>query len=220
MALQVVGAGLGRTGTNSLKLALEQLLGGRCYHMYEAAKRDADTPVWAAAVRGEPVDWGAFLEGFVASVDWPACSFWRELHAANPDAPVLLSTRASAQEWWQSMERTIVPRLHLPAEGEPDTARRREMMHALMRMRFTPAWTEREPAIEAYERHAEEVRRTVAPEQLIDWRPSDGWDPICSALGVAVPREPFPHVNTEAEFRAMGSGGSASTDAGGAEGAT
>ena len=209
MSLRVVGAGLGRTGTNSLKLALEILLGGPCYHMYEAAKRDADTAVWESAVRGERVDWSAFLGDFVASVDWPACAFWQELQVANPDAFVLLSTRESAEKWWESMARTIVPRLQEVPSDEPETVRRRKMMHALLRARFTPGWTERDPAIAAYERHAEDVRRRVPSERLIDWQPSDGWAPICSALGMPVPEAAFPHVNTSAEFRSAAPGGSA-----------
>lgn len=209
MSLRIVGAGLGRTGTNSLKLALEILLGGRCYHMYEAARRDADTSVWESAVRGEQVDWSAFLSDFVASVDWPACAFWQELVVANPEAFVLLSTRQSAEEWWESMARTIVPRLQQVPGDEPETVRRRNMMRSLMRERFTPGWTERDAAIAAYERHAEDVRGAVPSERLIDWHPSDGWAPICSALGMAVPEEPFPHVNTSAEFRSAAPRGGA-----------
>ena len=202
MALRIVGAGLGRTGTNSLKVALETLLGGRCYHMYEAAQRDADTPVWERAVRGEPVDWPGFLHDFTASVDWPACSFWREIRAANPGALVLLSSRDSPEEWWESMRRTIIPRLHLEDGEDPATARRRAMMRKLMSERFSPRWTQREAAIEAYEGHGAEVRARVPATELIDWRPRDGWGPICSALGVPVPDEPFPHVNSAAEFQA------------------
>jgi Sulfotransferase domain len=202
MALRVIGAGLGRTGTNSLKLALEQLLGGRCYHMFEAIQRDADTPVWLAAVRGEPVDWEDFMREYRATVDWPACSFWRELYAANPDALVLLSTRESSAAWRESMERTIVPRLDQPVPpDDPEMARRRAMILELMDARFTPGWRERERAIAAYERHNAEVRRSVPPERLIDWQPSQGWEPICAALGLDVPTEPFPRVNTSAEFR-------------------
>jgi hypothetical protein len=200
MTLRIVGAGLGRTGTNSLKVALEVLLHGRCYHMYEAAKRDADTAVWAEAVRGEQIDWDVFLREFVATVDWPACAFWAELQLANPGAFVLLSTRESPEAWWGSMERTIIPRLrHIPVD-DPETTRRRQMMGELMCARFTPNWTERDPAIAAYKRHNDEVRRRVASDRLIDWEPRDGWEPICSALEVPVPAEPFPHVNTTAEF--------------------
>jgi hypothetical protein len=201
-SLRVVGAGLGRTGTNSLKLALEELLGGRCYHMYEAQQRDQDTPVWSAAVRGESVDWNLFLDGYVAAVDWPACAFWRELTAANPDALVLLSTRESPERWWRSYSETILGRVQEP--GEPDVERRRTMIRALLGERFTPGWGEHDAAIAAYERHNEQVRRDVPAERLIDWRTGDGWEPICAALGVAVPDRPFPHVNTGAEFRARG----------------
>jgi hypothetical protein len=203
MALRVVGAGLGRTGTNSLKVALEQLLGGACYHMFELARRDGDTPAWRAAVRGEAVDWDVLLGGYVASVDWPACAFWSELWEANPEAIVLLSTRDSARTWWQSMERTIVPTISGEvAPDEPATARRRAMVVEMMRERFTPDWSDRDAAIAAYERHNEHVRETVPAERLIDWQPRDGWEPICRALELPVPGASFPRENTTADFRA------------------
>jgi hypothetical protein len=203
MALRVVGAGLGRTGTNSLKVALEQLLGGPCYHMFELVRRDGDTPAWRAAVRGEAVDWDALLDGYVATVDWPACAFWSELLEANPDAIVLLSTRDSAETWWESMERTIVPTIsgEVPSD-EPATARRRAMVVEMMRERFTPGWSDRDAATAAYERHNEYVREAVPAERLIDWRPSEGWEPICAALELPVPRACFPRENTTADFRA------------------
>jgi Sulfotransferase domain len=203
MALRVVGAGLGRTGTNSLKVALEQLLGGPCYHMFELARRDADTPAWRAAVRGKAVDWHALLGEYVATVDWPACAFWSELWEANPEAIVLLSTRDSAQTWWESMERTIVPTISGElAPDEPATARRRAMVVEMMGERFTPDWSDRDAAISAYERHNEQVRQAVPAERLIDWRPSDGWEPICAALQLPVPPTSFPRENTTADFRA------------------
>src|SRR5437764_11028699 len=96
MALRVVGAGLGRTGTNSLKLALEQLLDAPCYHMLEAFERPEDTPVWHAAARGEPVDWDGFLPEFAAIVDWPGPAFSSELRAAHTGAVVLPPTRRSS----------------------------------------------------------------------------------------------------------------------------
>jgi hypothetical protein len=202
MSLSVVGAGLGRTGTNSLKLALEELLGGRCYHMLEAIERPRDTAVWRRALHGAQVDWGSFLDEYVAAVDWPACAFWRQLAAANPDAIVLLSTRASAEEWWASFERTILATLSQPVpDGETDWAERREMTLGLME-RFDPAWREREAALAAYERHNETVRAAVPGGRLVDWRTGDGWEPICRALDLPVPPAPFPHANTAAEFRA------------------
>ncbi len=201
--LQVVGAGLGRTGTASLKRALEQLLGGPCYHMLEVLERPPDVATWHAAVRGEPVDWGALFDGFRACVDWPAAAFWREIEAANPDALVLLSTRESASDWWGSMARTIVPTVQgeVP-EDQPLLQRHRAMVRELLAKRLTPGWEEPQQAMAAYERHNEEVRRAVPPGRLLEWRAGDGWEPLCSALGVPVPPEPFPHENTAADFRA------------------
>ncbi len=203
MALRVVGAGLGRTGTASLKFALEELLGSRCFHMSELFERPDLTPTLHAAARGEDVDWEGFPDGFAASLDWPACAFWRELADANPDAPVLLSTRSSAAKWWESYSQTILQALtkDVPPEDEAWAARRALMMD-LMPNTFTPDWRARDGAIAGYERHNAAVREAVPAKRLIDWQPGDGWRPICEALGMAVPDEPFPHTNTTEQFRA------------------
>jgi hypothetical protein len=205
MALRVVGAGLGRTGTNSLKLALERLLGEPCYHMYELRRRPSDLAGWERALRGEPLDWGELLEGFGASVDWPAAAFWGELHRANPDAVVLLSSRESSEVWWRSMERTIVPAMEAAPvpEGDANLKRQRALTKEILRARLTPDWPERDAVVAAYERHNEEVRASVPAERLIDWRPGDGWESICAPLGLPVPDEPFPHENTTADFRQL-----------------
>ena len=84
MGIQLVGAGVGRTGTHSLKLALEQLLGGTCHHMLEV--RDEQPQTWSDAYAGNPPDWSEFLAPYCAIVDWPGASLWRELSAAFPDA--------------------------------------------------------------------------------------------------------------------------------------
>src|SRR5579864_5358279 len=107
MGLRVIGAGVGRTGTLSLKGALETLLGGPCYHMMEVITHPAHVDVWRAAGSGEDVDWAAFLAGYAATSDFPACLFWRDLRELYPDALVLLSTRSSTQTWWESASQTI-----------------------------------------------------------------------------------------------------------------
>lgn len=203
MAVRVVGAGLGRTGTNSLKVALERLLDGRCYHMYELIERPQDTESWESAVAGEPVDWNSLLSEYRATVDFPASLFWREILAANPDAVILLSSRDSPETWWTSVERTIVPSLagDIPPD-RPDWSRRRAMNLEILRTRLTPQWPDANAVTAAYERHNAEVRREVPADRLIDWRPGDGWEPICSALELDVPAEPFPHENTTADFQA------------------
>ena len=200
MTLRVVGAGLGRTATHSLQLALQQLLGDPCYHMIEVFEHPKHVPVWHAAVRGEPVDWDALFSGYVAAVDWPVAAFWSEISAANPDAVVLLSVRDAAA-WWQSADQTIWEASR--REPPPELAGWHEMVIDMLNLRFTPQWDDEQGAKAAYERHNADVRASVASDRLVEWRPSDGWAPICAALDLPVPDEPFPHVNSTADFRAM-----------------
>ena len=200
MPLRLVGAGLGRTGTHSLKLAIERLTGQPCYHMSEVFEKPDHVDAWRAAiVDGTMPDWEQLLAGYGATVDWPACAFWEQLAEAYPEAPVLLSERSSADVWWASMEQTIVTMLSRPVR-DAQQAHTRTMSAPLMTS-FCPEWPDREAVIDAYERHNDHVRETVPAERLVEWRPGDGWAPLCAALGVAVPDEPFPHVNSTAEFR-------------------
>ncbi len=193
MALRVVGAGLGRTGTLSLKLALERLLGGPCYHMSEVFSHPEHVRVWHAAARGEPVDWHRLLERYRAAVDWPSASFWPELAEAFPDALVVLSVR-DADSWWGSASKTIFP------VGRAADGPWRAMLDELFASRFTSQLEDREACIAAFERHNAEVRRRVPTSRLLEWRAPEGWAPLCAALGVPVPKEPFPRVNSTEEF--------------------
>ena len=204
MTLRVVGAGLGRTGTASLQLALQQLLDGRCYHMAETFGRPDDIPVWHRAVLGTSPDWSSFLAEFVATVDWPACTFWHELADTNPDALVLLSTRSSADAWWKSAHDTIftITSREVPDDAPPVFGAQIAMVIDMF-ARFCPDWEDETAAKRAYEEHNARVRATADPDRLLEWQPGDGWEPICAALGIAVPDEPFPHVNSTADFRAM-----------------
>ena len=195
-----MGGGGGPGGAHPLPLAGGQLLGGPCYHMLEVFQRPDDVPVWHSAVKDEPVDWDALFAGYVAAVDWPVAAFWREISAAYPDAVVLLSVRDAA-EWWRSADQTIWEASR--REPPPELASWHEMVLDLLSQRFTPRWDDRDGAMAAYEHHNDEVRATVPSDRLVEWRPGDGWAPICAALDLAVPDEPFPHVNSTADFRAM-----------------
>jgi hypothetical protein len=202
MALRVVGAGVGRTGTTSLKLALEQLLGAPCYHMAETFKRPQDREVWTRACQGDPPDWATFFEGYAATVDWPAAAVWESIRAAFPDALVLLSVR-DEDDWWRSASRTIFASMarNRPAPGsgrdEPD-----DMAPAMMAT-FTPDYLDETAAKAAYRAHNDHVRATVDPAHLLEWTSSDGWAPLAAALDVATPDEPFPHLNTTDDFRSF-----------------
>jgi hypothetical protein len=200
MALKIIGAGLGRTGTTSLKLALEELLGGPCYHMLEVRERPDDPDVWGDAYEGRSPDWARFFDPYVAAVDWPSAPFWSEQSQVFPDAPILLSVR-DADSWWRSCSQTIF--IALETYFKPDapddgwTRMGRGMLNSL-----TPDWREEDAAKAAYLAYNDHVRRTAPPDRLIEWHPEDGWEPVCAALGVAVPDKPFPHANTTAEIRA------------------
>jgi hypothetical protein len=147
-------------------------------------------------------DWSVFLADYGAAVDWPIAAFWRELAAAFPDAVVLLSVR-DADAWWKSANATIFELTRREAPPDPTATAQLAMATDMLTTRFTTRWFDESEAKAAYERHNDEVRATIPAARLLEWHPGDGWEPICAALGVAVPDEPFPHVNTTEEFRTM-----------------
>lgn len=199
MSLRIVGAGLPRTATSSLRLALEQLLGGRCYHMSVIPGHPFDLGVgWNRALAGDIPDWDELFAGYVAAVDWPASLFWRELSAAYPDALVLLSLRDSAETWWHSADETILPYARMSLA--PDWNEGRGFLDLLERFTGTARWDDPATMMAAYERHNAEVRRLAPPQRLLEWRATDGWQPICRALGLSAPDLPFPWVNQRSEW--------------------
>lgn len=195
--LRVVGAGLGRTGTSSLKVALEHLLGGRCHHMAEVlADPERHLRLWAPVLRGEEVDWENVFDGYVAQVDFPGAAFWPEISAAFPDALVILSTRP-ARAWYRSAASTIF-RLDDDHGSSPFSDVWRERFGF---DRYDDRFDDPQAMIAAYERHNVTVRSSVSPERLLEWTVGDGWAPLCDRLGLPEPDEPFPWTNTTEEFR-------------------
>jgi len=199
MSLRVVGAGLPRTGTASLVVALEYLLGGRCYHMSVIPGHPFDLgPGWDLALAGEKPNWDEVFDGFAAAVDWPASMFWQELSEAYPDALVLLSIREDAETWWQSCNATFLPFARLALE--PDWKEGRGLTYLLERFTGTRQWDDAGKMKTAYEQHNARVRKTIPPERLLVWNAAQGWDPICKALGLPVPAIPFPWVNRRSDW--------------------
>lgn len=207
MTLRVIGAGFGRTGTASLKEALEALGFGKCYHMIELFQRPADARVWRAAYHGQPVDWDALFAGYQATVDWPGCTFYRELMERYPDAKVVLTVR-DPEQWHASAMNTIygAPR----AFPLPLLRPLIPWMRDIFRMQDDLFWNgafhgrfaDKQYAIEVFNRHNAEVKRVVPPERLLVYEVKAGWAPLCRFLDVPVPVDrPFPHVNDGAEFR-------------------
>jgi hypothetical protein len=76
MTFRVVGVGVGRTGTSSLKLALETLLGGPCYHMREViAHKPEHVRIWHNAALGKMPNWHTWFADNVATVGPPPAWF-------------------------------------------------------------------------------------------------------------------------------------------------
>jgi hypothetical protein len=183
----------------SLKLALEKLLGGPCYHMLEVFPRPDHIATWRAAINRETPNWDELFKDWVAAVDWPVCAFWREIADEYPEAPIILSTR-DADSWWTSADRTILEGAFRRFPGAEDDPWR-VMVTDLFEKTFTKNFLDEDEAKAAFNRHNEQVRRTAPPDRLVEWEIGAGWEPLCSALRLPVPDEPFPHANTTEEFR-------------------
>lgn len=201
MSLALIGAGFGRTGTLSMKYALEQLGAGPCYHMLELLRRPQHDAIWAAALHGEAVDWAHVFTDFKATVDWPAAYFWRELLTAWPDARVLLTLR-EPERWYASVTNTIYKALTGPPRpGRTSSDEHRQLTRELILERtFSGRFTDKAHAIDVFNQHNDEVRDTVPADQLLVYEPGSGWEPLCRFLGCDVPDTDFPHVNSTAEF--------------------
>jgi Sulfotransferase domain len=209
--LNVIGVGFPRTGTTSQQAALEAL-GFPCYkHGYRMSTviTQAEVCLWEAAADGQPVDWEELFSGYQATVDLPGLAFWRELVDAYPDAKVLLSVR-DPDQWYDSVERTILRAAsQRSAPGFESTAFSKRFSPEFKRMtdkvikRFGGLFGDREQAIEAFERHNQEVQRYVPAERLLVYEVTQGWEPLCAFLGVPIPVDvPFPHLNDTETARA------------------
>ena len=187
----------------SLKAALEQLGLRKCYHMIEAVQHPEHWPQWTRAQRGEAVDWDALFEGYRAAVDWPSCSFWRQQHAHYPRARVVLTLRA-AESWYESVMETIYAYTQAALESEDPQVRAHAQWSSELIWQgvFGGRMHDRAHVIDTYERHNRHVIENVPPEQLLVFRASEGWEPLCRFLDVPEPSEPFPRVNTRAEVSA------------------
>jgi hypothetical protein len=202
MTLKVIGAGLGRTGTLTLKTALERLGYGPCNHMTEVlADMERQGPFWNRAADGLVNDWEEGLGAYRSTVDWPSAAFYAELADFYPDAKVVLSLR-DPEQWYESMFDTILKSMgDMGMTGEIDSDHPMRFGKTLIFERTFGGDLSKDNVIAAFERHNEEVRRRIAPERLLVFQASGGWEPLCAHLGVAVPDDPFPRVNDREEFQ-------------------
>lgn len=210
MSIRVIGAGIGRTGTTSLKLALEQLGFNKCYHMEEVAEHPEHAPIWLAAANGRDVAWDDLFAGYQAAVDLPTYAFYRELMAYYPHAKVILTLR-DPEVWYASAAQTI---FRLPPRSLMGPLRLLSLFNndlkTLIKIEpvarqvgyeyFFKGDLSKENAIRVFNQHNQAVQQTVPPERLLVYDVRQGWEPLCSFLQLPVPDAPFPHENTRAEF--------------------
>jgi hypothetical protein len=212
--LRVIGAGFGRTGTLSLKAALEELGFGPCYHMIEVFRHPEDIAHWQAAARGAPIDWNELFEGYQSTVDWPGCAFYEELMQAYPDARVLLTVR-DPERWYDSANETIYHIYRSFTRSPlaivfslvagvfvPSRKRVSQMINAIIwEGTFGGNFEDRQLAIAIFNQHIEAVKQRVPPDRLLVYNVKEGWQPLCAFLGVEVPVDkPFPHLNERSSF--------------------
>jgi hypothetical protein len=193
-----------RTGSMSVKAALERLGFGPCYHGMEALRRSTDGDHWLAAyeARGE-VDWSVIFDGYRATLDWPTMHFWEQLVTAYPDAKILLTER-DLERWWESHVAMFQLSAELDGEltdeqrqwaEESGFGRMQTALATVVSATFDGRVFDKAHCLGVFEQHYERVRRTVPAERLLVYRVQEGWEPLCRFLGVAVPDEPFPRVN-------------------------
>ena len=198
MALKLIGAGFGRTGTLSLKMALEQLGFGKCYHMVEILRKPDHLRHWSQIMRGGNPDWQTLFNGYQSAVDWPVAAYYRDLMAVYPEAKVILTVRDPCS-WHRSIMTTfyqarrafvvrvtqLFPTLHQFLTG---------MESALWQGIFQNKLEDREHATKIFKSHIEEVKRVVPARRLLVFEARQGWEPLCTFLNVPVPADkPYPH---------------------------
>lgn len=201
MTLEIIGAGFGRTGTNSLKLALEQLGFGPCHHMFELRDHPELVPDWEAAANGQKMDWQQVFRNYRSQVDWPGARYWRELTLAFPDAKVILSIR-DPNEWFDSVQATIGPFMeaHGKHDAMQDNARAEMQYKTIVQQVFDGRLSDRDYAIGIFKKHVEEVQASIPKERLLTFAPNDGWEALCRFLNKDIPDTPYPNSNSTKQF--------------------
>ena len=193
MALKVVGAGLGRTGTMSLKTALEQLGLGPCYHMVECFPRGPEHwQKWVDAANGNP-DWDALFDGFNSTVDFPSCSSYKALAAHYADAKVVLTVR-DPERWFESTQETIFSPRWIEYLRSVEAGK---FIQLTVNDYLQDRMHDKDHLIRRFQEHIENVQNTIPASRLLIFEVKEGWGPLCEFLELPQPDGDFPFVNDE-----------------------
>ena len=198
--LKILGAGFSRTGTSSLKRALEILELGPCYHMHEVFLNPENPKAWTEAMTNT-ANWQELFRGYQSAVDAPTCHFWQQIHDAFQSSKVILTER-DPDEWYESYYSTIFQVLSNPslmassARATLEMVRKLELDHI-----FTGRFEDKAHAITIYTQHNQQVKNTLSSENLLVFNVSDGWEPLCTFLDIDIPDVDFPYRNSQAQFQ-------------------
>ena len=204
MALKVIGAGFGRTGTLSMKAALETLGYNKCHHMFEVMSDSEQVNHWHDIASGKEPNWDAIFDGFAASVDFPSSIYYKELTEKYPDAKVVLTTR-DFERWYKSAHETIFAICKAAPSWTkliPRARKTGEMANGIVWEQFFEGkFEDRAFAENHFHAHIAEVKATIPADRLLVMEVKEGWGPLCAFLGHDIPDEPFPHVNETEGFK-------------------
>ena len=199
MPLKIIGTGVGRTGTYSLKLALNELGLGPCHHMEVVLQNmPVQVPLWASALDKRP-DWRAIYKGHASAVDWPTAGFFSELIAVYPDAKFIHTSR-SPKSWAQSFSETIYKLISARDKAPPEMAAWLDMSIRVIAKTGFPLGLDLAGLEKAFSDHDAAVKAAIPARQLLVYEVKDGWAPLCAFLGVPEVSMPFPRTNARVEF--------------------
>lgn len=217
--IQVIGAGMGRTGTKSLQAALDKL-GYKTYHFPLPAHAETWAQYAEGRVGSDAVLGMVARDGFTATCDNPPADLYREQLRKYPEAKVVLTVRDSSAKWvssWKVLMEFIALQERPFSLSYPTFIQWVPFMRAWKRMRgcigthlglpegaLIRGWAQ-QPDPDAwlaaqYEAHNAHVKANVPAERLLVFNVKEGWAPLCAFLGKDVPAEPFPFVNESAEL--------------------
>lgn len=193
--LKIIGAGFGRTGTDSMREAIEMLGFGPCHHMRAVIENESQKANWMEAIKTGNLDWDVLLAGYRSCIDWPSAFYWPQLMDAFPDAKILLTWR-TPESWWASFAKTILPAVQARTESGDESVGSLQTEPLI----FKGGPLEKDHCIAIYEENVAKVQETVPADRLLTYNLGDGWEPLCTFLGVDVPTVPFPRSNNSEEF--------------------
>lgn len=211
--IKVIGAGFGRTGTLTLKHALERLGFGKCYHMEELLANPHHVEYWKPLFEGKEIDFDALFKGYQSTVDFPGYRMYKEIYKKYPSAKVILQVR-EPEKWYESALNTIykagpsLPKKILMSFKMPFSPRLRKLVKVFMladnyvwKRDFQGKFEDKAFAIKIFNDHIEEVKKNIPADKLLIYQVKEGWEPLCKFLNVPVPNEPFPVSNERLEFK-------------------